>query len=61
MDNGHLNSCDILHKHRKAFLIGTFIPGIVGLFLAEAVMAIQFNALQPILRFLIIKLVTEES
>jgi len=40
---------DILRKHRKAFLIGTLLPSIAGLFLAETVMAVQFNALQPIL------------
>ena len=40
---------DIIRKHRTAFLIGTLLPSIIGLFLAEAVMAVQFNALQPIL------------
>ncbi len=44
-----VNIWDILSKHRTAFLMGTFIPGIVGLFLAEIVMAVQFNILQPIL------------
>lgn len=44
-----VNIWNILRKHRTAFLIGTFIPGILGLFLAEAVMAIQFKTLQPIL------------
>jgi hypothetical protein len=40
---------DIIRKHWTAFLIGTLFPSIVGLFLAETVMAVQFNALQPIL------------
>ncbi|MBK8902451.1 MAG: hypothetical protein IPM53_14790 [Anaerolineaceae bacterium] len=40
---------DIIRKHRKAFLIGTILPSIAGLFLAETVMAVQFKALQPIL------------
>lgn len=40
---------NIIRKHRTAFLLGTLLPGIVGLFLAELVMAVQFNALQPIL------------
>lgn len=44
-----VRSWDIIRKHRTAFLMGTLLPGIVGLFLAETVMAIQFNALQPIL------------
>jgi len=40
---------DIIRKHRSAFLMGTLLPSIVGLFLAETVMAVQFKALQPIL------------
>jgi hypothetical protein len=40
---------NIIRKHRTAFLMGTLLPSIVGLFLAETVMAVQFNALQPIL------------
>ncbi len=40
---------DIIRKHQAAFLIGTLLPSIIGLFLAETVMAVQFNILQPIL------------
>lgn len=39
----------ILRAHRKVFLMGGLIPGALGLFLGETVMAVQFNALQPIL------------
>ncbi len=42
-------SLGFIRKHRTAFLIGTILPGIAGLFLAETVIAIQFKALQPIL------------
>ena len=44
-----VSSWGIIRKHRSAFLMGTLLPGIIGLFLAETVMAVQFNALQPIL------------
>ncbi len=47
--NTLVNILDILSKHRKAFLIGTLLPGIVVLLLTETVMAVQFNILQPIL------------
>jgi hypothetical protein len=40
---------DYIRNHRSAFLMGTFFPGFIGLFLAETVMAVQFKALQPIL------------
>jgi hypothetical protein len=40
---------NILCENWKAFLVGAIIPGVIGLFLAETVMAIQFNVLQPIL------------
>jgi hypothetical protein len=40
---------NIIREHRTAFLVGTLIPCVFGLFLAETVMAVQFNALQPIL------------
>ena len=43
------NLWNIIREHRTAFLVGSIIPGIIGLFLAETVMAVQFNALQPIL------------
>jgi len=41
---------NIIREHRTTFLIGALIPGVFGLFLAEIVMAVQFKALQPILR-----------
>ena len=40
---------NIVRQHSRAFLIGTIIPSVFGLFLGETVMAAQFNALQPIL------------
>jgi hypothetical protein len=40
---------NVLREHRTAFLVGALIPSALGLFLAEIVMAVQFNALQPIL------------
>ena len=43
------NLWNIIREHRTAFLVGSIIPGIIGLFLAETVMAVQFTALQPIL------------
>lgn len=44
-----INIWGILRKHRTAFLIGTLLPSIIGLFLVEFVMTVQFNILQPIL------------
>lgn len=44
-----LTPLNIIYQHKTTFLVGTFIPGIFGLFLAEIIMAAQFNALQPIL------------
>jgi hypothetical protein len=38
-----------IRENRTAFLVGAIIPGVLGLFLAETVMAVQFKALQPIL------------
>ena len=40
---------NIIREHRIAFLVGALIPSVFGLFLAETVMAVQFNVLQPIL------------
>lgn len=42
-------SLDIIREHRIEFLVGTFVPSAFGLFLGETVMAVQFNALQPLL------------
>jgi hypothetical protein len=38
-----------IRENRTTFLVGAIIPGVIGLFLAETVMAVQFKALQPIL------------
>jgi hypothetical protein len=40
---------NIIRENRTTFLVGALIPSVFGLFLAETVMAVQFNALQPIL------------
>ena len=40
---------NIIREHWKTFLVGALIPSVFGIFLAETVMAVQFNTLQPIL------------
>ena len=40
---------NIIREHRATFLVGALIPSVLGLVLAETVMAVQFKALQPIL------------
>lgn len=44
-----LRSLNIISNHKTAFLGGTIIPSILGIFLAEIIMAAPFNALQPIM------------
>lgn len=44
-----LSSLKFIQEHRNAFLLGTIIPALFGLFLAEAVISVMFHALQPIL------------
>ena len=44
-----VRSWNIIREHRVVFMIGTLLPSIIGIFLAETVMVIQFNTLQPIL------------
>jgi hypothetical protein len=43
------NLLNIISRYKTAFLVGTIIPSIIGIFLAEFIMAAQFDALQPIL------------
>jgi hypothetical protein len=43
------SSLEFIQEHRNAFLLGTIIPALFGLFLAEAVISVMFHALQPIL------------
>lgn len=44
-----LSSLEFIQEHRNAFLLGTIIPVLFGLFLGETVISAMFHALQPIL------------
>ncbi len=44
-----ISSLEFIREHRNAFLLGTIIPALFGLFLGEAVISVMFHALQPIL------------
>jgi len=44
-----LSYLEFIQEHRNAFLLGTIIPALFGLFLAESVISVKFHALQPIL------------
>lgn len=44
-----LSSLKFIQEHRNALLLGTIIPALFGLFLAESVISVMFHVLQPIL------------
>lgn len=44
-----LSSLEFIKEHRNAFLLGSIIPALFGLFLGETVISVMFHALQPIL------------
>jgi hypothetical protein len=44
-----ISSLEYIREHRNAFLLGTVIPALFGLFLGETVLSMMFHALQPIL------------
>lgn len=44
-----LSSLEFIQEHKNAFLLGTIIPVLFGLFLGEVVISVMFHALQPIL------------
>lgn len=43
-----LSSLEFIQEHKNAFLLGTIIPVLFGLF-REVVISVMFHALQPIL------------
>jgi CBS domain containing-hemolysin-like protein len=43
-----LSSLEFIQEHRNAFLLGTIIPALFGLFLGETVISVMFHTLQPI-------------